>query len=328
MNNRRKLVIGLGASALTAPFSSFAQQQEKPVRVAILERTSADKYKMKETVFVDTMRELGWVEGHNIVYDRVFANDDILRLPALAADLVKRGPKLIYTSSGGSSDAAVAATRTIPIVLGSQSSLVERGWVQSLAHPGGNVTGILNIGQDLGAKRLQLLKMALPKVTRVGVLVNLVIGAGAKELKLIEQAASGQSVNLISARVKHPSELNAAFALFAKSRIEALLTTQNDLFLAESQRIFDLASKQRVPVIAHRGEMVEDGAIMSYSSVLNEQIRRAAHLVDKILKGAKPADIPIEQPTKFELVVNLKTAKTLGIRMPSAIMLQATRVIE
>jgi len=326
VNNRRKLLLAL--AALPAGLARAQAPAGKPVRVGIIERTSADKYQAREKQFVDTLRELGWVEGRNIIYDRVFADDELSRLPALAAALVKRGPNVIYTLSGGSSDAAVAATRTIPIVLGSQSNIVERGWAQGLAHPGGNVTGIVNIGPELGSKRLQLLKQALPKITRVGVLVS-TIGAGTvKELKLIEQAAGGQRVTVVSATVKQGSELDAAFASFAKSRIEALLTTHTELFLTERRRIFDLAAKQRIPVIAHRSEMTDDGALISYSSILTEQIRRAAHQVDKILKGAKPGDIPIELPTRFELVVNQRTAKALGITLPGEVMLQATRVVE
>jgi putative ABC transport system substrate-binding protein len=326
VNNRRKLLLAL--AALPAGLARAQAPAGKPVRVGIFERTSADKYQAREKLFVDTLRELGWVEGHNIFYDRVYADDDLQRLPALAAALVKRGPNLIFTLSGGSSDAVVAATRTIPIVLGSQSHIVERGWVKSLAHPGGNITGIVNIGPELGPKRLQLLKQALPKITRVGVLVNLVVGGGATELKSIEQAASGLRVTVVSALAKQASELEAAFASLAKNRIEALLIAHNEFFLSERRRILDFAAKQRVPVIAHRSEMTDDGALMSYSSILTEQIRRAAHLVDKILKGAKPGDIPIELPTKFELVVNQRTAKALGITIPGEVMLQANRVVE
>ena len=211
---------------------------------------------------------------------------------------------------------------------GSGGEWVENGWVQSLAHPGGNVTGIMHLGTELGPKRLQLLKQALPKVTRVGVLVNPVSPGNRKELKLIEQAASGLRVTIVSATATQPGELDAAFASFTKSRIGALLTAHNSLFLTERRRLLDLAAKQRVPVMAHRSIMAVDGALMSYSSILSEQIRRAAHLADKILKGAKPADIPVELPTRFELVVNKKTAKTLGITFSGEIMLQAIRVIE
>ena len=324
MIDRRKFLLALPALYVTRARAQAPAGQT--VRVAIFERTSADKYQ-GEKVFVDTLRDLGWVEGRNIIYDRVFADDDLSRLPALAAALVRRGPDLIYSIQGSSADAAVAATRTIPIVLGSQAEWVEKGLAKSLAHPGGNVTGIMNIGQELGPKRLQLLKQALPKVSRVGVLVNPLTG-GTRELKLIAQKASGLHLAIVSANAKQIGELDAALASLAKRRIDALLTSHSDLFLSERRHILDLAAKQRIPVVAHRTGLTDDGALISYSSLLSEQIRRAAHQVDKILKGAKPGDIPIELPTKFELVVNLKTARALGIKMPGEIMLQATRVIE
>ena len=326
MNNRRKLLLAL--AALPAGLARAQAPAGKPVRVAIFERTSADRSQSLVKVFIDTLRELGWVEGRNIIYDRVNADDDDTRLPALAAALVKRGPDLIYMSAGQPAQAAVAATRTVPIVYSSGSDWVELGWAKSLAHPGGNITGIMNLGNELGAKRLQLLKQALPKITRVGVLVHPSVSQTARELKSIEQAASAMRVTVVSALAKQPSELNAAIASLAKNRIEALLTTHTNLFLVERRQIIDLAAKQRIPVIAHRSAMTDDGALMSYSSILAEQIQRAAHQVDKILKGAKPGDIPIELPTKFELVVNQRTAKALGITIPGEVMLQATRVVE
>jgi putative ABC transport system substrate-binding protein len=212
--------------------------------------------------------------------------------------------------------------------MGSVGDPVERGYVQSLARPGGNVTGITNFGTELGPKRLQLLKQALPKTARVGVLIQPLTPTGLKELKLIEEASLPLGVSVTPAMVKHASEIDAAFVSLAKSRVEAVLTTHNELFLTERNRILDLAAKQRIPVIAHRSEMADDGALLSYSSILADQIRRAAHLVDKILKGTKPADISVERPTKFELTVNLKTSKALGITIPQSILVRADKVIE
>ena len=313
---------------MASPFRAFALEAKVP-RVAIFEPTTAEKYQTRERVFVDTLRELGWIEGRNIEFDRVFGNDDVRRLPVLATSLVKRVPDVIYTTSGGSSNAAVAATRTIPIVLGSQSDLVERGWVQSLAHPGGNVTGIVNLGPDLGPKRLQLLKQALPKVTRVGLLVTPLFGGGAREMKMIEQLAKDLRIAVVSTPVNQQAdELDAAFAALTKGRIEALLIAHSWYFLSVRKQILEFASQLRIPVVAHRSEMTDSGALMSYSSIFSEQVRRAAHLVDKILKGEKPADIPVELPTRFELVINRRTANALGIRIPGEIMLQAARVIE
>lgn len=328
MNYRRKLIVALGAGALTAPFGSFAQQQGKVWRVAVLATTTQAKFKMAEETLVGAMRELGWVEGRNVTYDRVYADDDESRLPALAAALVARGPDLIYSGSNPVTLAAFAKTRAIPIVFSASNDPVETGMVQSLARPGGNVTGISNIGWELGGKRLQMLKKALPKLNRVGVLVNPTRPECLREQALIEQAGTTLGIKVLPALMQEPKELGGAFALLAKNRVEAVLTTHYVLFMAQRKGILTLAQAQRIPVAGHRSEMANDGALMSYSALHTDQIRRAAQLADKILKGAKPADIPVEQPTKFELVVNMKTAKMLGITIPGEIMLQADRVIE
>jgi putative ABC transport system substrate-binding protein len=333
MNRRRKLLVALGAGAI-APRAVLAQSKEareragKPARVGILERTTQAKYQQLEKTFVDAMRELGWVEGRNVVYDRAYADDDVARLPGLAAALVGRRPDVIYTITSESSQAAFDSTRTIPIVMGSLNDIEEFGYVNDLARPGGNVTGITNFGMDLGGKRLQLLKEALPKVTRVGVLIQPLRPTGFKELKLIEQASQALAVAVTPAPVKQPGELDTAFTSLSKSRVEAVLTTHTQLFLTERKRILDLAAGKRIPVIAHRSEMADDGALLSYSSILADQIRRASYLVDKILKGVKPADLPVERPIRFELVVNKNTAKTLGITIPQSILLRADKVIE
>ena len=333
MNERRKLLIVLGAAAL-APRAVLAQSKQvperagKPARVGILERTTPAKYQQLEKTFVEAMRELGWVEGRNVVYDRAYADDDVARLPGLAAALVSRGPDVIYTITSEPSQAAFDSTRTIPIVMGSLNDIVEFGYVNSLARPGGNVTGITNFGMELGGKRLQLLNEALPKVTRVGVLIQPLRPTGFKELKLIEQASLPLGVTVTPASAKQAGELDAALASLAKNRVGALLTTHTQLFQLERKRILDFAARQRIPVIAHRSEMADDGALLAYGSMLADQIRRAAHLVDKILKGAKPADTPVERPTKFELAVNMKTAKALGVTIPQSILVRADKVIE
>jgi putative ABC transport system substrate-binding protein len=326
MNNRRKFVIALGASAL-APRIAFAQARKLP-RVAIFERTTALKNQPLEVPFIDAMRGLGWSEGQNIVYDRVFADEDVSRLPALTAELLARKPDVIYNAGGGAPPFVVAATKSIPIVLGSQSDIVEQGWAKSLARPGGNVTGILNVGPDLGPKRLQLLKQALPKAAKVGVLYYPLRAQTPRELNSIEQAAKELHVTVLPAATKAPADIESAFASFAKNRVDAVMTTHTNFLQVESAYLAVLAGFCRVPLIAHRGDMVDNGALLSYSSVLSEQLRRAAALVDKILRGTKPGDIPIEQPSKFELVVNKRAARMLGITLPGEIMLQATRVVE
>ena len=329
LHDRRRFIAGLAAAALSAATAraQAPRSSGKPAQVALLYETTAAKASGINE-FIDIMRGLGWVEGRNIVYDRVYADDDETRLPALAAALVSRSPDVIRTVSGSATLAVLARTRTIPIVFNAANSPVENGLVKSLARPGGNVTGISNIGWELGGKRLQLLKQVMPKLARVGVLVNPTRTESLREQKLIEQAGTTLGVKIVPALVKETRELDAAFALLAKNRVEAVLTTHSLFFLDQRKRILELAATRRLPVIGHRSQFVDDGALLSYSSMLAEQVRRSSAMIDKILKGAKPADIPVEQPTLFELVVNKKTAKTLGIKFPGETMIQATRVIE
>ena len=275
---------------------------------------------------MQTLRELGWVEGRNVVYDRVYAEGDFSRLPALAAELVARKPDLVYTVNNPTALAAHGKTRTIPIVFSSVLDPVSTGLVQSLARPGGNVTGVANIGPELAAKRMQILRGAFPKMQRVGVLM-ISTQQSARALKAVEQTV-GTTVRVIPATANTAAELDAAFSLIAESRAEALLLLQTAQFMTERKRVLELAAKHRLPVMGYRTPFADDGALMSYSELLPEQVYRAAHIADKILRGAKPADIPVEQPTKFELVINLKTARALGITIPEKLLLQADRVIE
>jgi putative tryptophan/tyrosine transport system substrate-binding protein len=300
---------------------------EKRVRVGILTTGRSAGSNANVTHFIEAMRELAWIEGRNIVYDRVYAEADESRLSELAAALVARRPDVIHIVSVPVVKAVLAQTRTIPVVFGAVNDPVAAGFVKDLSRPGGNATGIANIGWELGGKRMQLLKEAMPKLRRVGVLVNPLSPSSSQEQKLIEQTA-GAEVQVIPGNVKEAAGLDAAFVAFAQSRVEAVLTTHINLFFGQAKRIMELAMKQRIPAIGHRNELAEAGALMTYSSRLDDQIRRSAHLVDKILKGAKTVDIPVELPTKFELVVNLKIAKALGITVPQSVLLQASRVIE
>ena len=329
--NRRDTVLALLVLG-TDPFDALAQPVErvgKTMRVGILfVSTRAVNQAGIGKKFVDDMRGLGWVEGRNVIYDEVYADNDESRLPTLAVELVARSPDLIWVVALSAALAAFASTRTIPIVFAATSNVVERGLVKTLARPGGNVTGVQNISLELGGKRLQLLQQALPKIARVGVLVNpRSDSVGPLELKVIEQAAATLGLTVIPAMAQEVGEFDAAIALLVKNRIEGLLVTTNPHFNDGRKRIIELAASRRLPVVGFRSEFTDDGALMSYSALLGDQVHRSAQIVDKVLKGAKPADIPVEQPTKFELVVNLKTAKTLGITIPGGILLQASRVI-
>jgi len=326
MNTRRRFLLVLAALYPGLSGAQPAKLGGKPVRVGILSAALSSSAQLASHRFVDAMRELGWIGGRNIVYDRVYAEGDEARLPALAMELLARRPDLVYVQTHPEARAVLERTRTIPIVFGAANN-PHPGFVKSLAPPGGNVTGIANIGWELGGRRMQLLKEVLPKISRVGVLVSPVGRSSSEEQKLVIEAA-GAGVRVIPAKIREASEFDTAFAFLSENRVEAVLATHLAIFRRERKRILDLAAKQRIPLIGFRSDMANDGALMSYGALSSEQIRRSAYLVDAILKGTRPADIPVEQPTTFELVVNMKTAKALGITIPQSILLQASRVIE
>lgn len=328
MNNRRRLLIVLGMGVLLAPFASFAQQQGKVWHIGSIALSARSDSRFQEETAIGALRELGWVEGKNVVFDLVFADNDRTRLPVLAAALAARNPDLIIAFTNSEAVAIAAITKAIPIVFFAVNSPIEFGLVQSLARPGGNVTGIASISWELGGKRLQLLKELLPRLSRIGVLVDPSISTSMKELGLIEEAAKSLGVKVVPAKVTDSEGLEKAFELMLKGRVDAVLVTHAVLLLNQRSAIMKLAQRHRIPVAGHRGELANEGALMSYSALLTDQIRRGVQLVDKVLKGAKPADIPVEQPTMFELVINQRTAKQLGISIPPKILLQANRVID
>jgi len=311
---------------MTGIASAQSSKPNRPVRIGILATGMSTGKRIGTERYGDPMRDLGWSEGRNVVYDRVYAENDERRLPALAAALVARNPDLVFANTNAEVRALLAATRSIPIVFSSAVEPVEQGFVLSLARPGGNVTGVASLGPEYGGKRMQLLREALPKLTRVGVLIGRSPG---REFKLIEEAA-GAGITVVPAMIAESRDIDAAFSLLARNRVEALLLTQVAIYGMRSVRepILAFAAKQRIPVVGQRPEIVHEGGLMSYSSNLQEQVRRATQLADKVLKGAKPADIPVEQPTHFELLLNLKAAKALGITIPQSVLVQATRVIE
>lgn len=327
----RRTILLATAAWVALPRTGLVRAQapgasDKPVRIGILTTGSSTGTRIGTERYVEPMRDLGWIEGRNVVYDRVYAERDAQRLPALAAALVARKPDIVLVTVNGELRAMLAVTRTIPIVFSSVLEPVEFGFVASLARPGGNVTGVASLGPEFGSKRMQLLKEVLPKVSRVGVLVG---RRTKREIKLIEDAA-GAGIRVIPAIAAEASELDAAFAALAQNQVEALLLAQVALYAQRPvwERIVGFAAEQRIPVIGQRPDIVDGGALMSYSSILSEQVRRATQIADKVLKGAKPADIPVEQPTQFELVLNLRTAKALGLTIPQSVLIQATRVIE
>jgi putative ABC transport system substrate-binding protein len=307
-----------------------AQQVGKVYRIGYLAQGSGSGAASLRPLegFRQGLRELGWVEGQNIVIEYRYAEGRIDRLPGLADELVQLKVDVIAASPTGAALAARNASRTIPIVGMSLTEPVELGLVASLARPGGNVTGVTyGVDTDIFGKQLGLLREAVPKVRRVAVLSN---PTPAQPLIIRNVAAAARSLGLQLQHLeaREPAEFEGAFAAMAKERAGGLLVIGDSMFLLHRARLADLAIKHRLPSMSTQTQWVEAGGLMSYAASLPDLYRRAATYVDKILRGAKPADLPIEQPAKFELVVNLKTAKALGLTIPSSLLARADQVLE
>ena len=311
--------------AVTTPaLGAQAQQAGRVYGIGVLSPLSAEALPLWS--FREGLRELGYVHGKNIAFEYRFAEDRNERLPGLASELVRSKPDLIVTHGTLATRAAKQATSTIPIVMVSTGDPVGTGLVASLARPGGNVTGLSNIDVGLAAKRLELLKKALPKVSRVAVLRNPAIG----DLQFRETEAAARSLGIEPqlVEVRDPRELESAFAAMANARVDALTVIADTMFLSQRKQIANLAMTQRLPSVFARNENVEAGGLMSYGSTLADLYRQAGTYVDKILKGARPADLPVEEPTRMYLVINRKTAKALGLTIPQELLQRADQLIE
>ena len=334
MNNRRKLVIALGAGALAAPFGSFAQQPGKVWRVGFLALPGqpADLDSHYYGAFRHGMRELGYVEGKNLIIEWRWAGGEIKRLDALAAELVQLKLDLIATAGNDAAIAAKKATGTIPIVMATSADPVDTGLVASSARPGGNMTGLSDMGSELAPKRLQLLlsmtSTATRKASRVAVLVAAGSTSNAKGLAGLLAAGATLGVTILPFTVGTPGEIEAAFSSMHQQKADALIVLLNPVFQQQRSQIAQLAAQHRLPSMTADRQYPETGSLMSYGPNLADNLRRAALYADKIFKGRKPADLPVEQPTKFELIINGKTAKALGLKIPNSILVQATKVIE
>jgi putative ABC transport system substrate-binding protein len=328
MTYRRKLIIALLASSLGVPLASFGQQAAKVTRIGFLEASSPSAIAARIEAFRQGLRELGYVEGKNVVIEYRYAEGNFDRLPALAAELVRLNVNVIVTGGPTAIPAAKAATTAIPIVMAFDTDPVGSGFATSLAKPGGNITGLSTLAPELSAKQIELLKEIVPKLARVAVLGTASRPGSAHALREVENAAKAFKVQIQFQDVVDLKGIDAAFLAAKKGGADAVLVLGSPLFNANRTELTELATKSRYPVIYDRAEFVEAGGLMTYSVSLADLARRAATYVDKILKGAKPGDLPIEQPTKFELVVNMKTAKALGIKIPNSVLAQATKVIE
>jgi putative tryptophan/tyrosine transport system substrate-binding protein len=327
---RRREFIALVGGAIACPMDVRAQQQaEKVPRIGYLRVTSASDRPPLLDAFRQGLRELGWVEGQNIVIDYRFAEGRLDRLPDLAAELVRLKVDVIVSLGTQGVTAAKNATETIPIVMIAVRDPVGAGLIASLARPGGNVTGVSGYaGLETVAKQLELLKETVPKIRRVAILLNPTNAYHSLAMREVNVAAQTLGVQLQLLEARGPNEFEGAFAAMVKERVGALLVLSDVIFNSHASRLADLAARSRLPTAYAVRESVEAGGLMSYGPSFLELYRRSAAYVDKIVKGAKPADLPVEQPTKFELVINLKAAKALGLEVPPLLIAQADELIE
>jgi putative ABC transport system substrate-binding protein len=328
VTSRRLFVTTLCLSVLAAPLSSFAQQKGKVWRIGFLGSATASGTAPRVDALRAGLRDLGYVEGKNLVIEFRSAEEKYERLSDLAAELVRLKVDIIVTAGTAGILAAKSATTTIPIVMAQSADPVALGLVASLARPGGNVTGMASFGPEVTAKRLELLKDAFPRTRQVAVLLNPDNRGNIKlAFPAMEATAKSLKLELQQFGVRGSGEFESAFAAMAKRRVDAVVSTDDGVLVANAGVIANLATKIRLPSVGSI-ELAEAGGLMAYGANRRDLFRRSAYFVDRILKGAKPADLPVEQATRFETVLNLKTAKALGLQFPPAVLARADRVIE
>lgn len=326
MSWRITIIVPLALAMLSAPLAVHAQQPAKIPRIGALISGSPSTHRLPVEAFRQGLRDLGYVEGQNIVIEYRYAEGRADRFPDLAAELVRLKPDVLVTAGLPGVRALRNATTTIPIVMAAIADAVGSGFVQSLARPGGNITGLSFLATELSVKRLELLKEALPRASHVAVLWHPASVKASLDATLAASKPLGLKIQVLE--VQSPSEFDSALASAKKGGVEAINVLPSPILLTHRKPLVELAAKHRLPGIYEFREFVEDGGLMSYSASISDLYRRAAAYVDKILKGAKPADLPVEQPTRFEMVINLKTAKALGLTIPQSILLRADQVIQ
>jgi ABC-type uncharacterized transport system substrate-binding protein len=312
--------------------SAAAQQPRRIFRIGFLDNSTAAGSAVLVDAFRHELSELGWIEGKNITIEYRFAEHKNERLPELAAELVRLKVDLIVTSGGPTPLAAKKATTTLPVVMTTSPDPVAAGLVTSLAQPGGNVTGFSGLGPELNSKRLEILKDAIPRLSRVGLLRTPGTALGSDPellMKELRPAALALKIRLEEIKTQtDPKDLESAFKTAKQKQVDAIMTFSGRRFFAERKRIVELAGKYRLPAIYPDREFVDEGGLMSYGVDSTDLFRRAAVYVDKILKGAKPADLPVQQATKFEFIINLRAAKQIGLTIPVRVLERASKVIK
>ena len=325
---RRKIVLAAGA-LLAAPMASFAQRQSRVWRIGFLTNGTVNSTKGQLDAFVRGLNELGYFEGRNIIFESRFAEGKLDRLPALVAEMLAQKIDVIYAPSGIAAQAAKKSGTKIPIVFAFAPDPIGQGFGKSLSRPGGSMTGLTSTHTELSAKRVQLLKEAFPTTRRIAVLYFLApSGAGvAEQLAETERAAKILSVEIVTEESPQMEDFERAFASIRKQRPDALIVIENPIFFTNRMRLTELAASLRIPAIYNVSEYVHAGGLMSYGASYADLSRRAASYVVKILNGRAPGDLPIERPTKFELVINMKTARAIGITIPQSVLLRADQTV-
>ena len=325
---RRDLVTVLGAASAVWSLSGYAQAPTKMARLGILSDWSPALASQFVEPFVRGMQDLGYIDGQNITFEYRHAGEKYEILPSLAAELVSLQPQVILAIGTSAAQAAKKATEIIPIVVARIGDPVGAGLVPSLARPGGNLTGVSLLYKETAVKRLEFITTAVPDAVRVGVLWDPHFPPAVPEFRETEGAARFLNLKLVPAEVREVGDFEPALKAISEKGASALVVLGVSIFLEYRQQLVDLTVKSRIPAMFYRREFVEAGGLMSYAVNYSDNLRRATTYVDKILRGAKPADLPVEQPTRLELVINLKTAKALGLTIPPAILARADEVIE
>jgi putative ABC transport system substrate-binding protein len=325
---KRRDFIVLFAGGAVWPLRIHAQQSQKPSRIGVLLPGTPASFSLRANAFLDGLRELGHIEGKTIAIEWKWGQDRVETLSGLAAELVRSNVDIIVTGGTFAATALKAATPTIPIVMAIIGDPVAAGLVDNLARPGGNLTGFSIVAPELGGKRLELLKEIVPHASSVAVLLNTRNPQSQIELKEMRSAAQAMGLRLYPTEILTEDGLEDAFAAMNSAAVQALVVLTDPILFSQRTRIVDLANKKRLPAMYFFQGFAEEGGLMSYGPSDTDLFRRAAAYVDRILKGTKPGELPIEQPTKFELFINLKTANMLGLTIPESFLLRADRVIE
>jgi putative ABC transport system substrate-binding protein len=326
MRRREFLTLAGGAAATSMPFGARAQQAGKLRTIGFLGSGTASAWSSWTAACVQRLGELGWIEGRNLAFERRWAEGRNERFAEIAAEFVRLKVDIIVTS-GAAAQAAKRATTTIPIVFMLASDPVDTGLVASLSRPGGNLTGLSNQSRDLVGKRIDLLREVVPGVRRFAILINVGAANGGAEMDAVQAASRALGLEIVTLGIRHDEDIETGIETL-KGRADALYVVQDPLLIANRVGISRSALSARLPTMHPAREFVEAGGLMSYGTNFPENFRRAADYADKILRGAKPADLPVEQPTRFDLVVNLKTAKALGLTVPPTLLARADEVIE